>query len=187
MDLVLRGINLLAPVNLPGVLLTLPDQVRKFVHQANTTTPLPGLVSILPLTQLTAEAVTSGTVPAASHHQDPDQHALILQEVVRGLVLGMIIPAAVAKPQPLAVATILPAHTSMVAHQGITGMDQNVKQAVMKAQVGQILPPEPKPGVSLPQVAVALTLIGITAAVTVEAQALILEAAVPRQAINARA
>ena len=57
----------------------------------------------------------------------------------------------------------------------------------MKAQVGQILPPEPKPGVSLPQVAVALTLIGITAAVTVEAQALILEAAVPRQAINARA
>jgi len=44
----------------------------------------------------------------------------------------------------------------------------------MKAQVGQILPPEPKPGVSLPQVAVALTLIGITAAVTVEAQALIL-------------
>ena len=125
-DLVLRGINLLAPVNLPGVLLTLPDQVRKFVHQANTTTPLPGLVSILPLTQLTAEAVTSGTVPAASHHQDPDQHALILQEVVRGLVLGMIIPAAVAKPQPLAVATILPAHTSMVAHQGITGMDQNV-------------------------------------------------------------
>jgi hypothetical protein len=56
----------------------------------------------------------------------------------------------------------------------------------MKVQIGQILLPDPNPGVSLPQTAVALILIGIMAAVTAEAQILIMEVAVPRPAINAR-
>lgn len=83
-------------------------------------------------------------------------------------------------------AGILPAHTSMAVLQDIIGMVVNVWQAAMKAQAGQILLPDPNPGVNLPQTAVALTLIGIMAAVIAEAQALILEVAVPHPAINVK-
>ena len=56
----------------------------------------------------------------------------------------------------------------------------------MKVQAGQIPLPDHNPGVNLPQVAAALILIGIMAAVTAEAQVLIMEVAVPHPAINAR-
>ena len=56
----------------------------------------------------------------------------------------------------------------------------------MKVQAGQMLLPDHNPGVNLPQMVVVPTLTGIMAVVTAEAQALIMEAAVPQPAINAR-
>lgn len=87
---------------------------------------------------------------------------------------------------PMILAIIVPARISMAAPQVTTGMAPSVFQAAMKAQAGQIHQPEPNPGVNLLQMAAALTLTGIMAAVTAEAQTLILEVAVPHQATNAR-
>ena len=56
----------------------------------------------------------------------------------------------------------------------------------MKVVDGQILLPDPNPGVNLPQAAAAVLLTGIMAVVTAAAQALIMEAAVLCPAINAR-
>ena len=88
---------------------------------------------------------------------------------------------------PAAEAGILPAHhISTAALRATTGTAASVCQAAIPAKVGQILRPEPKAGVSLPQAAVALILTGIMAAVTAEAQALIPRATVPHPAINVR-
>jgi len=56
----------------------------------------------------------------------------------------------------------------------------------MKVRGGQIQVPDPNHGVNLRQTAAAIILIGTMAVVTAEAQALIMEAAVPQPAINAR-
>ena len=82
---------------------------------------------------------------------------------------------------------ILPAHhINTVAPQVITGTAASVWQVVMKVRVGRIHLPDPKAGVNLLQAAVELTLIGIMAVVTAEAQVVTTVAEVPRPAINVR-
>lgn len=99
-------------------------------------------------------------------------------------ITGMV---EVAFPLTQAAAVIpLPVHTSTVVLRAISGMAVNVKKVLMKDQIGQILLPGPNLGVNLPRAAVALTLIGIMAAVTAETQVLIMEAVAPHPAINAR-
>lgn len=99
----------------------------------------------------------------------------------------IIYPESPAEAVLVAVTVIpLPVHTSTVAPQAIIGMAQNVWQATIPVEAGQIQLPDPNPGVNHLQVAVALILIGIMAAVTAEAQALIMEVVVPHPAINAR-
>lgn len=108
----------------------------------------------------------------------------IVNLVLPGTSLAVLVnPQGVARVQQGAMS---PVHTNTVVLQAITGTAQSVWQVAMKVQVGQILLPDPKAGVSLLQAVAVPTRIGIMEAVTAEAQALLLEVAVPRQAINAR-
>jgi len=78
---------------------------------------------------------------------------------------GAVFPPLPEILQAVAVIIILPAHTSTVARQAITGTAVNAWPAAMKVQVGQTRLPDPNPGANLPQAAVALILIGIMAVV----------------------
>ena len=78
---------------------------------------------------------------------------------------GAVFPLLPEITRAVAIIIILPAHTSTVALQAITGMVASVWQAVMKVQVGQIQQPGPEAIVNPLQAAAVPIPIGIMAVV----------------------
>lgn len=170
-------------VFLPILVQVVLDLPIRLARQASITVPQREPVLILQPGLLIVQVGILGMAIAANQHLGQGQAVPTLLVAAQVLEPIMIILAAVVKLLSLILHRVL---TSMVVLQAITGMAQSVWQEVMKVQVGQIVRLDPKLGVNLLRVVVALILTGIMAAVTVGHPALIVAAAGLHPVINAR-